>query len=309
MEENENLNGEKKSNKRFFLIAIIIVLLIINAVKFYLDYKDSKEKDEIISSKNVELEQTYDKLENVSKELEQKIEEIKELGGNVDSLLVIQKELEADKIALKRSGAIAKRNYEEIKDKLEGYEYLLRQKDEEIEQLQAQSKVLFQENRDLKTAKNVLADSISKIAQTREQLAQQLATASVLKAENINVVAITEKGKEKEGGEFKSKQVDKIKVSFNLAENKVAKIEGKEILLSIVDPNGNPLYDVATGSGTFLLNDKEQFFTAKQEILFDNTMQQLSFIYDKGSDFEKGTYKVDIFAEGHKIGGSSFVVK
>ncbi|HYG39466.1 MAG TPA: chromosome segregation protein SMC [Cytophagales bacterium] len=309
MEENENFNVEKKSNKRFFLIAIIIVLLIINAVKFYLDYRDSKEKDEIISSKNVELEQTYDKLENVSQELEGKIEEIKRLGGNVDSLILIQKELEADKIALKRSGAIAKKNYDEIKDKLEGYEYLLRQKDQEIEQLKAHSKVLFEENKDLKTQKNVLSDSISKIAQTREQLAEKLATASVLKAENINVVAISDKGKEKDGGEYKSKQIDKIKVSFNLAENKVAKIEGKEILLSIVDPNGSPLYDVSTGSGTFVFNGKEQFYSAKQEILFDNTMQQLSFIYDKGSEFDKGSYKVDIYAEGNKIGTSSFVVK
>jgi hypothetical protein len=309
MEVNENVNVEKKSNKRFFLIGIIIVLLIINAVKFYFDYKESQEKDQIISSKDKQLEETYGKLENVSRELEDKIEQIRKLGGNVDSLLVIQKELEADKIALKRSGAIAKRNYDEIKDKLEGYEYLLRQKDDEIEQLKSQSKVLFEENKTLKTQKNTLYDSINKIAETKEELAKQVATASVLKAENINVVAVTEKGKEKDGGEYKAKQIDKIKVTFNLAENKVAKIEGKEILLSIVDPNGNPVYDVSNGSGTFIFQDKEMFYTSKQEILFDNTGQKVEFLYDKGSDYEKGTYKVDIYAEGNKIGSSSFVVK
>jgi hypothetical protein len=309
MEVNENVNVEKKSNKRFFLIGIIIVLLIINAVKFYLDYQDSQQKEQIISNKDKQLEETYGKLENVSRELEDKIEQIRKLGGNVDSLLVIQKELEADKIALKRSGAIAKRNYEEIKDKLEGYEYLLRQKDGEIEQLKSQSKVLFEENKNLKTQKNTLSDSINKIVETKEQLAKQVATASVLKAENINVLGITEKGKEKDGGEYKAKQLDKIKVSFNLAENKVAKIEGKEILLCISDPNGNPVYDVSNGSGTFIYQDKEMFYTAKQDILFDNTNQKIEFLYDKGSDYEKGTYKVDIYAEGNKIGASSFVVK
>ena len=306
MAENE---PKKQNNKKYLLFGIIVILAIINIVNFYLDYKDNKEKEQVISNKNEELMETYAKLETISKELEDKIGEIKELGGNVDSLVVIQKQLEQDKIQLKKSRNIATRKYEEIKDKLEGYEELLQQQDERIAKLEEVNKVLLEENTVLKTEKNKLSDSISNLSQTRNVLEEKVAMASVLKAENINVVAVSDKGKEKDGGEYKAKQLDKLTVSFNLAENKVAKIEGKEILLSIVDPNGSVLYDVANGSGTFIYDGKEQFYTAKQDILFDNTQQLIKFIYAKGSEYEKGKYDVNIYAEGYKIGSSTFVVK
>jgi hypothetical protein len=69
------------------------------------------------------------------------------------------------------------------------------------------------------------------------------------------------------------------------------------------------LFDVARGSGTFMYQSKEEFYTAAQEILFDNTKQQLSFIYDKGSEYPSGTYDLEIYADDYQIGKGQFVVK
>jgi cell division protein ZapB len=89
----------------------------------------------------------------------------------------------------------------------------------------------------------------------------------------------------------------------------VAPIEGKKILIRVSDENGKPIFDVARGSGTFILNGKEEFYTAAQEILFDNTRQKLTFFYEKGSEYIPGTYTVDIFTDGYKMGTTTFVVK
>ena len=80
-------------------------------------------------------------------------------------------------------------------------------------------------------------------------------------------------------------------------------------MIQIVDPVGNVIFDVAKGSGSFKVNGKEQFYTARQEILFDNSKQELSFVYDKGSQYDKGDYKIVILADSYEIGQATFNVR
>ena len=98
-------------------------------------------------------------------------------------------------------------------------------------------------------------------------------------------------------------------MEFNLADNKVAPVEGKKIIIRVTDENNQIIFDVAKGSGTFMLNGKEEFYTAAQEILFDNTRQKLTFFYEKGSDYNSGSYTMEIFADNYKIGNAQFEVK
>jgi cell division protein ZapB len=89
----------------------------------------------------------------------------------------------------------------------------------------------------------------------------------------------------------------------------VAPIEGKTILIRVSDENGQPIFDVAKGSGTFQLNGREEFYTSAQEILFDNTKQKLTFVYDKGSEYASGVYNVEIYTDGYLMGRSQFTVR
>jgi len=98
-------------------------------------------------------------------------------------------------------------------------------------------------------------------------------------------------------------------VEFNLAENKVAPIEGKKIIIRVIDENGQVIFDVAKGSGTFIYNSKEEFYTSAQEILFDNTKQKLTYLYEKGSEYTAGKYTVEIYTDSYKIGNGQFEIK
>ncbi|GJM30981.1 MAG: hypothetical protein DHS20C17_36160 [Cyclobacteriaceae bacterium] len=129
-----------------------------------------------------------------------------------------------------------------------------------------------------------------------------------MKAENIKISAVNKRGREKED-EFKNRQIESLKVGFNLAENSVAPIEGKDIRIRIIEPEGNVLFDVARGSGTFMIRGREEFYTSTQDILFDNTRQQITFLYEKGSDFILGDHTVEIYADEDLIGSKSFTVK
>ena len=299
-------SGEpKKSNKAGIIIALLSIVIIIQCVKIYLDYNDKAELTEQKANVEEDLASTMQRLKEIQTELDQKISEIQKLGGDYKDLQKAKAEVDAQ---LKRNVARSSKAIKELKDKVEGYEELLILKDDEIEKLKSANKELFSENRQLKTQKNVLNDSINKLSSTKDALASKVAIASQLKAENVSVMSVNAKGKERESP-FKNKQLEKLKVEFNLAENKVAPIEGKNIMIRVVDENGQVLFDLAKGSGTFMLNNKEEFYTAAQEILFDNTKQKLVFLYEKGSEYASGNYSVEIYTDGYLMGSVQFAVK
>jgi cell division protein ZapB len=296
---------EKKSNRTSIFIGLLIVIMLIQSVKIYLDYKEKVEVKEQLASTEEDLGETMQKLKDIQTELDQKIGEIQKLGGDVKELEKAKAEVEAE---LKRSSKRSAKALQELKDRVEGYEILLKTKDEEIEKLKNVNTQLFSENKTLKTKQNKLSDSIVNLAKGKDELASKVAIASQLKAENISVKAVNSKGKERESP-FKNRQLQKLKVEFNLAENKVAPIEGKKIIIRIIDENSQVIFDVARGSGTFMYNGKEEFYTAAQEILFDNTKQKLTYLYEKGSDYTAGKYTIEIYSNDYKIGAGVFEIK
>ena len=86
-------------------------------------------------------------------------------------------------------------------------------------------------------------------------------------------------------------------------------MEGKDVIVRVIEPDGNVVFDVARGSGTFMHDDKELYYTAKQNILFDNSGQELSFLYEKGSEYQEGRHTVEIYADDYVIGTTHFEVR
>ena len=295
----------KSRNRTGIIIALLSIIVIVQSVKIYLDYKDKVEIKEQKANVEEELASTMQRLTEIKTELDQKITEIQKLGGDVTELEKAKAEVESQ---LKRNVVRSAKEIQQLKDKVEGYEELLKIKDDEIEKLASVNKVLFSENKTLKTKQNMLGDSINQLSRSKDELATKVALASQLKAENVGVKSVNSKGKERDSP-FRNRQLTKLKVDFNIAENKVAPIEGKKVMIRVVDENGQVIFDVARGSGTFILNGKEEFYTAVQELLFDNTHQKLTFFYEKGSEYASGNYTVEIYTDGYLMGQSQFSVK
>jgi DNA repair exonuclease SbcCD ATPase subunit len=295
----------RKSNRNAIIIACLSVVIVVQAIKIYLDSKEKQTINTDLTSTKQELATTEQRLREISSELDQRIAEITKLGGNVADLEKAKADIEAE---LNRSRRATGQEIKALKDKVEGYEMLLKNKDEEIDKLKNVNKELLTENTTLKTQKNVLGDSINRLSQSKDELATKVEIASQLKVENFRIVALNDRGKERTSP-FKARQVEQLKVEFNIAENNVAPIEGKKIMIRVIDENNQVLFDVARGSGTFLINGKEEFYTAAQEILFDNTKQKLSFLYDKGSEYAEGTYNLEVYTDDYMMGSGQFVVK
>jgi FtsZ-binding cell division protein ZapB len=304
-------------------------LVLTSALSILLGYLYFNSRQEIdnkqvtITETNKQLLITNSKLDSISNQLDSKIAELQSMGQQVDDLLAVKAQLEKDKKNLVNSKSVSAKEIRELEDRIKGYEATLAQKDAEIAKLKEENGVLTtqnktltnerdnltNENTGLKTEKQALSDTLYSTNVKNKELAEKVTLAAALKAMNITVNAINSRGKERDGGEYKAKRVDKVKISFKLAENPLTKKEDKVIYLRLLDPQGNVISDMATGSGVFNFGGKETVYTAKQSVFYDNSGQNVDFIYSRGANYTKGKYNIELYSEGFATGRGSFEIK
>ncbi|MFQ3576145.1 MAG: hypothetical protein SNJ77_06890, partial [Cytophagales bacterium] len=294
-------------------IVFIAILLIVNGVQLYLyleKKKDSESKDQVILEKdetNKKLLASYDSLQLVYERLIEEREKLNmdntELKSQLESIT-----LERDRF---RTQAVAASQLPALRLKLKEYESKIDDLIKELDNAKREREALFRQNSELKEEKQALRDSINNIINIKEKLEEKVALASILKADNFKVTVLTKKGKEKEddGMSYKAKNIDRVKVTFNVFENKVAKVETKTFYLRVLGPDGAALYDENTGGGSVEVEGKDVFFTSKQDLLYDGRKQTVTFQYRKNSDWKKGKHTVEVVCEGQKIGSGNFTVR
>ena len=291
-----------KENKIIRILTLVIIL-IIGGVAFILYKNNISEKIRIQQEK--ELDNVYLELDSISNLLGDKILTISQLGGDIDSLLILKENLELEKREF-RSRAYAQIN--RLQGKVEGYRELLLAQDEEIERLREVNEQLFEENKEQKIEINNLNSTISNINKSNKKLEEQIKVASRLELLEIEVIGIFRNGSQKRN-QFRNRSLEKLNINFTLGENDLAKIEVKDLYIILEKPSGEIIYDISNGSGSFTFEKREMFFTIKEEVLIDKSEKKLSVEYLINDEFNKGTYLVKLFTDEYKIGSGEFLIK
>ena len=299
---------EKKDQGKNIIIIVLVLLVIISGIKLYTDYIDRTKKTEEILLLSTENNDLNKRLDSVTYQLDLRIQEIEKLGGDIESLQEVRDQLIAERSTSRQRSSS---EISALNAKINSYNGMIQEKDQEILELRAMNQQLFTENQDLKTTQAQIEEEVAQLNIQKEDLEAKVSVASALKAENIEISAVNSRGKERveTTKDFKNRQIERIKVSFNLADNKVADKGPRNIYVQVLAPNEQPIFDVAKGSGTFMVDGVEEFFTVKQDIIFDNTEQELTFYYEKGSDYISGTHEVRIFVDDYQVGAKTFSVK
>lgn len=309
--------SQTKNNGRSYLLAALLILALLNVLLLYFWYQerqDNKTKDATIAARTEEVLSVKTRLDSVSAQLDAKIAEIRRLGGSVDSLMKVRQQVEVDKRELRNVSSFDSRKYNQ---KIRNYQTLLAQKDQEIARLKEENGLLVQrndslaqENTGLKAERQTLSDSVVAVSTKNQELSEKVTIAAALLAESVSVNAINARGKERDGGSYKAKQLDKVKISVRMAPNGLAKQDEKELYLRILDPSGAVVSDMATGSGEFTYNGQGMIYTAVQRFTFDNSRQEVDFVYGRGGRrFNEGRHTIEIYCEGFRIGEGEFTVR
>jgi len=304
------MSDNKNKNVLIYLILGVLVALL-GILTWMVTQKEglnqSLRKDVIV--KDAQIKQTNASLDSLSRELALKIDEVRKLGGDTTVLKEMQRQLQRDIVVVRAASKNDGTKIEELNEKIKLYMAQLKEKDSEIERLLEERDRLNKTNGTLRGQVTKSYDSLSKVDAARRELADKMSTAMILRAEQILLFAIDKKGREEENDSFKAKKVDQLGVEFILGDNKVAKKENKEFMIRVVDPSGNPLSDPATGGGSLTVNGKQTVYSIKQTVLFDNNKPRVDFKWKPSAKLVPGSYTVEIYCEGYKIGEAPFEIR
>ncbi|SHK94862.1 hypothetical protein [Hymenobacter psychrotolerans] len=313
----QNPSPEPRNNSRILLIvALFLVLLGINGVLYWMNRQKNAENQQLttqVQEKDDLLKTQITEYEKLKADFERQSQEVQAMGLSNDSLEAKIASINADLLKLRsfKAGSFSIKEQQRFKQRAQNFEAQLRKKDDEIAQLKADNEALYTETTTLKERQNRLSDTITTIARSNQELSEKVAVASRLQAENIRVGVVNSRNKEKDDddNEFKAKRVEKIKITFNLARNDVSPKETKQIMLRLIEPDGAALYNLSTGGGTFMIDGSEAFYTAKQDIVYDNTRQPVQFLYAKGAAYKTGLHTIELYEGGVMIGKTTFTLK
>jgi hypothetical protein len=157
-------------------------------------------------------------------------------------------------------------------------------------------------------------DKINAVSTERDLVKNELdktknivALGSVLQTGGITSTAIIVRNSGKQVETSRARRTDMIKSCFTIIENKIADAGNKDIIMTVTDPNGKVLKN--SSSFNFTIDGVSKSGSVKRQINYQNENVDLCIYFEVEGEIEEGTYTTQIFAEGTKIGSTTFALK
>lgn len=248
------------------------------------ELEDATMRYDMIKTSNANMVHSKDStITRRDREIAEKKERIQQLLSKVDAT---QEELAQAK------GLIASLNSD-----INGYKA-------RVEKLEAEKVVLIKEKDIVIQERNKVIKDFDSATNVIAQKENIIDVASTLSASNFSIQGINEKSNGKEKETSVAKRVDKLRISFDLDENRVAQSGVKNIYVCITAPDGKELTEEKMGSGKFSTRDGEvKNYTQKIDVNYTQGKRQtLSIDWKQNIDFTTGDYKIEVYNNGFKIG-------
>jgi hypothetical protein len=301
-EEEEN----ESSKKTLITILVLLLLALLGALLYFWNEKSNIEQE----AKQLKIDKEREILA-----LKTDLDTFKGRNTQLDSLINASNiELDQRSRSLDSLLAIGQISREQLmrfrreNGKLDGLRSrYLRQ----IDSLLKINEQLRRNNTALRDTLAVERGRATQIADENVQLYNRISKAEVLKADNIAIQGVRYRSSGKEIEARRTRQIEKLKASFQLLENVVAKPGNRDVHLVAITPQGTTLYSEENGSGLFITEGKQTRYTQKATINYENKTTPITMYYTEGPNtkFAEGTYQIQVYCDGVRIGEGSFDIK
>ncbi len=304
-----------KTDWRFFLTVGLVIALL--GTWGYIIWDKSKVKETIQQKDAVyaSVVSEKDTLKNLLDEATMRYDVLKTSNAKKDSTItakdrdIAEKKSKIQAIlskanATKEELALAKSMIASLNTDIESYKV-------QVETLKGQNVQLTKEKEEVTQQKLVVEKNYDSAKTVIKQKEDMIDVGSTLHASGFNILGINEKSNGKEKETTKAKRVDKLRISFNLDENRISPSGSKDLYICIAGPDGQPIAVEALGSGMFTTReDGQKTFTQKVQINYTQGQKQtVSFDWKQNTKYQVGNYKIEVYHNGFKIGEGIAVLK
>ena len=147
---------------------------------------------------------------------------------------------------------------------------------------------------------------ISSLNKEKDELQATIEKGSILTCFNIKAVAVKIKGGgKKESTTDKAKRADKIKVSFTLGENKIARPGEKTVFIRIITPDGKEMAKSYDDNYRFNFDKSNGYYAGKETLNYGN-VEISGVTYCEGNEpLVPGNYIIEVTCDGVVVGSTN----
>ncbi len=284
------------------LIAIIGVLVIVLAIVIGFLVNKNAEIEEIQQQFIINKQELEDEYEAISLQYEgfkfsvQNDSLLYKLENERAKVLRLQEELRMTK-------ASDQAEIKRLKDELSTLRKVLRSYIHQIDSLNRLNEELRAENQQITRQYKETSRTLTQVSQEKEELSEKVSLAAQLVATNIAVKAVNNRGRE----QSRLSRSSQFVVSFTIARNITAEPGERIIYVRLMAPDGTVLSK--SPSHTFPFENREILYSMRRIVEYGGEEIPVTLYWDIEEYLMPGTFKADIFADGHHIGTHSFMME
>ncbi|MEN9369638.1 MAG: hypothetical protein RI952_503 [Bacteroidota bacterium] len=305
--EMENNQTPQKDTKKIYTLLVVIALLIATNVFLWLQKNKSETK----------YEQTTDEKSKLQTELDQLEVDLNTATANADTLnqnLIAKDEELKGKVAelqaALKHGQMNKAQLVKAKNEIDQLRYYINKYQEQIADLKKENEELTTENTDLKQTVESEQKKSSDLLNKNISLSNKVAVAEILKPTSLIATGIKFRSNGKESETDRVKSLEKIKISFTLADNQVASTGNKDFFVRVINPENKAEVVTDANDSKFNANGEALQYSVKRSFDFQNNpSQEYSIYWTKGSSLTPGEYTIVLYADGTSIGKTVLKLK
>lgn len=308
------MSTTNKDNKS--IIIILLAILLVGSWGYF--FYARNEANTLIAEKDADyssLDSTKNAVQNEFNAAMLRLDELTASNAGLDSI-VKRRNSEMDVLKGKFKSLVGKQNataadlaeakklVEELNGKIDDYV-------KEIERLQSENKQLTVDKENLTSENKNLNTTLASTEAAKKDAENKVDVGSTLHASAFSITPINEKNSGKEKSTASAKRADKLRVSFNLDENRIATSGPKQLFIIARDPSGKVIKEEALASGTInTRQDGQVNFTTKIDVEYkQGEAKNISFDLRQTEKYIKGNYSVVVYQNGFKIGEGVAILK
>src|ERR1017187_3902966 len=234
-----------KNSNRNVLTGILVVALLATWGYIIYDKNKTKQEKQELTTQIVNSDSSKNELQRELNDAARRLDDLKTSNVKADSLLKTKdKDIEDlknkvqtiinDKNATASQLSEAKRLIAELKGNIEVYTA-------QIDSLKTANVQLTQEKQQVTEERDVANKNYDSANQVIKQKENVIDIGSTLHASNFSIIGLKEKSGGKEKETTTAKRVDKLRISFDIDENRITQTGPKDIYVCITSPDGNPV--------------------------------------------------------------------
>ncbi len=304
----------KQHKKRNYLVVVIVILTLLNGY-FAFNHWTTKKKTDHLESKRQEIDSIYaatlaelDKTDRQLDSLKGKNNKLDELLANREKEITERKKM-IEELMLKNDITLldlnaAKKMVQTLKN--DNFKFK-----DDINLLNDQIAILTQQRDSLYASLEETNLALEAMLEQQKSLEEKVLIGALLKPENIVGTGIRSRSNGSETETNIAKKAEKLKICFDIPENRTQPAGNREIYVRLLHPSGVTLAIESQGSGSIL--DKESNapmqYTLSARFDYNGMKKNICVTWAQSTNFTNGSYKVLLYQDGYFLTEGSFVLK